>query len=606
MARWNETLEPYVKVIESVKDAPMNIDAGGELIIGGVIRTNAGPLTPTLIQGRKSLMETFVVGEELTEDDDITLLNAYRLLGSNQMLLCRASGLNGCVYLRELKEADLNEYVYKQGQILKRVSSATFKINDISKAWKVEIDLIGTMGKDSTADLYVATLNALVEQLNETDKFHIPSDSWTVSEDETTLTFTDIFVASDAIKSSEGMTVTLNNTFELKNYIMNSNSTAGTLDVTITKEVSDDGLNRNIYRIDVVNGVDEQTFVIGTDREDGEISLKEFNELYGDVCQIICPDGLDSLTFNTNSSGAYAMHIDLKIPSTSNLLAISEKDYRKAWDLIVTDERYVVEGFCDLGECDTAHQNYVAASARAYNAFYPISPCRSTNYMVIANHFSRITGGGNDMVLYKIAPWDEDDGTLGFKYDCSPGVMFWEAVSRNRANNNEFAAVLGEKRGVVYPVHLATEFNKKERQLLLTKQINTIFNDVALNTVYVNDCYTAQPTKDIMQEEPNVRLKIRISKAMPVLLSQFRGRQSNVKTWNDIKSAIDYWMKSTVMGYNFTIVDWYCKVDEENNPPEVQRQNKIVVQLSVKYPNVGKFIEVLHQAFPVGVDFVSE
>ena len=121
MAKWTETLEPYVKVIESVVEAPLNIDAGGELIIGGVIRTTAGPLQPTLIAGRSSFLDTYTVNGELTADDDITMLNAYRLVGANQMLLCRASGLNGVTYLRELKESDLNEYVYKQGQILKKV-----------------------------------------------------------------------------------------------------------------------------------------------------------------------------------------------------------------------------------------------------------------------------------------------------------------------------------------------------------------------------------------------------------------------------------------------------------------------------------------------------
>lgn len=561
MAKWNETKEPYVKVIESVKDTPLNIDAGGDLIIGGVIRATAGPLQPTLIAGKSSFLDTFTVNGELTADDDITMLNAYRLVGSNQMLLCRASGLNGSIYLREIKESDLNEYVYKQGEILKKVTSVTVTITEPSKSWKIEIDGVGTMGKDPTADLYVATLSALVEQLNETDKFHIPSGSWEINEEQKTLTFSDIFTTSEPIvdnskSEDEGFkncTVAISNKFAIKNYVMNMNSTAGTLDVTITKEKSDDGLERTIYRIDTVDGIEEQTFIIGTNKEDGEITLEEFNELYGDVIQIVCPEGLDSISFPTNSSNKESIHIDLKIPSTSNLLATSDRDYQKAWDLIQTDERYVVEGFCDLGECDTAQQNYIAAAARSLNAFYPISPCRATNYMVIANHFGKITSGANDMVLYKIAPWDEDDGTLGFKYDCSPAVLYWEAVARNKGNNNEFAAVMGEIRGVVNPVGLATEFNRKERQLLLSKKINTIFNDIALNSVYINDCYTAQATKNIMSEENNVRLKIRISRAMPVLLSQFRGRQSNVKTWNEVESVIRYWFKSTILPMNYTI-----------------------------------------------------
>lgn len=614
MAKWTETLEPYVKVIESVKQAPLNIDAGSELIIGGVIRTNAGPLRPTLIAGHKSLIETFTVGGEVTADDDITLQNAYRLVGSNQMLLCRASGLNGSIYLRELKEADLNEYVYKQGEILKKSSTAEFKIADINKNWKIEIEGVGTMGKDPNADLYIATLSALAEQLNETDKFHLPSDSWTVSEDGTTLSCIDIFTTSNPIvdnstSEDEGfknMAVTLTNEFALENYIMNMNSTAGTLDVTITKAKSEDGLERDIFYIQCIDGVEEQTFVIGTDAEAGEISLEEFNELYGDVVQIVCPKGLENMEFPTNSSNVEAIHIDLKIPSTSNLLAISERDYQKAWDLIVTDERYVVEGFCDLGECSTVHENYIAAAARSLNAFYPISPCRSTNYMVIANHFNKIVGGANDMVLYQLAPWDLDDGTLGFEFPVCPGVMFWEAVSRNRANNNEFAAVMGELRGVVYPVGLATEFNRKERQLLLTKRVNTIFNDVALNTIYINDFYTKQANKDIMQEENNVRLKIRISRAMPVLLSQFRGRQSNVKTWNEVISVIDYWFKSTILPMNYSVAEYLIMCDESLNTPEVQRQNKLVVRVMVRYYNSIKYIEVYHDAYPVGIEFLSD
>lgn len=591
MAKWNQTDEPNVKVIESVKETPLNIDAGGDLLIGGVIRTTAGPLTPTYIAGKKSLLDTFTVNGELTADDDITLLNAYRLAGTNSLLLCRASGLNGCIYLREIKESDLNEYVYKQGEILKKVTEVSISITEDTKPWKVDIEGVGTMGKDPSADLYVATLAALVSQLNETDKFHIPNDSYSLSEDGKKLTFRDIFTSSDPFITShdpsdegfDNVELTISNSFSLKNYVMNMNSTAGTLDITITKTTSDDGLDRVIYQIDTVDGTEEQTFVIGTDKEDGEITLEDFNELYGDVIQIVCPDGLDSISFPTNGSGKEAIHIDLKIPSTSNLLATSDRDYQKAWDLIQTEERYVVEGFCDLGECNTANQNYIAAAARSLNAFYPISPCRAVNYMVIANHFSKITAGANDMVLYKIAPWDEDDGTLGFEFDCSPAVLYWERVAINRSNNNEFAAVMGEIRGVVSPVHLATEFNRKEREMLLTKRINTIFNDMALDSIYINDCYTAQANKNIMQEENNVRMKIRISRAMPVLLSQFRGRQSNVKTWNEVTEVIDYWFKSTILPMNYTIADYRIQCDSTLNPPEVQRANKLYVRVQVRY-----------------------
>ena len=55
MAQWKQTLEPYVKVIESVKTMPINPTAGEDLIIGAVIISDAGPCTPQLITGGQKI-----------------------------------------------------------------------------------------------------------------------------------------------------------------------------------------------------------------------------------------------------------------------------------------------------------------------------------------------------------------------------------------------------------------------------------------------------------------------------------------------------------------------------------------------------------------------
>ena len=95
-------------------------------------------------------------------------------------------------------------------------------------------------------------------------------------------------------------------------------------------------------------------------------------------------------------------------------------------------------------------------------------------------------------------------------------TLYWETVFANRRQNLEFAAAFAERRGIVNAVHLAKEFNKEERQLLLTKKINTIFHDVYLERTYINDNCTAQEEDNVFKEENIVRLRIRISKAMPV------------------------------------------------------------------------------------------
>ena len=119
MAQWKQTLEPYVKVIESVKSTTVNPTAGGDLIIGAVIISDAGPTIPTLITSQKEFLSTFAASEltkdytdsldELYTGDNKTLastmwLNAYRLSGSGSLLISRACKADGLIYAKPLEK----------------------------------------------------------------------------------------------------------------------------------------------------------------------------------------------------------------------------------------------------------------------------------------------------------------------------------------------------------------------------------------------------------------------------------------------------------------------------------------------------------------------
>lgn len=199
-----------------------------------------------------------------------------------------------------------------------------------------------------------------------------------------------------------------------------------------------------------------------------------------------------------------------------------------------------------------------------------------------------------------------DDGTTGYLFNCMSSTLYWETVFANRRLNLEFAAAFGQNRGVVSTVNLAKEFNKEERQLLLTKKINTIFRDVYLERIYINDNFTAQEDDNVWKEENIVRLRIRISKAMPVLLSQFKGRQNNQKCWDDVISVVDYWFKTEILSYGETIADWQCLCDQDLNPPEEQRANRLNVVLNVRFYNSVKYITVYNKSYPIGVEFDSK
>ena len=308
--------------------------------------------------------------------------------------------------------------------------------------------------------------------------------------------------------------------------------------------------------------------------------------------------------YKYTKNGEDQIYVNLMIDSSeTSLLNVNDSDLKKALDLIGLDEVYTTEGLCDLGNTEPSFQTYMANMAINQNYFYPISTVNSTNYMTIGNSASRISQ--DSYKLYMSAPWDNDTGTLGWQYYASPAVLYWEAVSRNRRNNNEFAPVMGQTNGIVQYQSPVAEFNKKTRQLLLSKKINTVLWNIQTNAWNMNDNYTKQSVDNIVSDEANSRLAIRIAKAMPTLLRQFIGWRITPRLWASATSVIDYWFKTSILSLNYNLDAYQIIIDETNNPVEVQRQNKLVVQLNVRFLRALKFVCVYLDIYDIGMEFDS-
>ena len=367
-----------------------------------------------------------------------------------------------------------------------------------------------------------------------------------------------------------------------------------------TQDPSASILNYDFYEFLVMDSSvssDPLFFNVGNVGGRGDISIADLNNSLG-LIHLTLPQNLKDLGLNyygyqaDNAEGTEEeIYVNLKIGSSENtkaLLKASNADIMKGWDRIEEDERYIVEGMTDLGCTETIVQNYMANIAVNSNYFYAVSTINSTNYMVIANKKQKITQDSRK--LWFGAPWDYDDGNVGYLFNCSPSVIYWETVLKNRRNNQEFAAAFGQNHGTVSFVALAKEFKKSERQLLLTKKINTIYHDVYNELYYWNDNVVNQTEDNVLKEECNVRLEIRISKAMPVLLNQFKGYQHSPKTRALVCDVINYWFKTTVMGYGTTIQDWQVICDESNNTDADVRNCKLNVTVNVRYYNSVKYI----------------
>ena len=306
--------------------------------------------------------------------------------------------------------------------------------------------------------------------------------------------------------------------------------------------------------------------------------------------------------YKSSMAGNEQIYLDLRIdPSDYSILSVSDTDLKKALDQIELDEVYVTEGLCDLGNTEPSFQNYMANMAINSNYFYPISTVNSTNYMTIGNSISKISQ--DSYKLYASAPWDIDTGSLGWKYYASPAVLYWEAVARNRRNNEEFRGVFGQNGGIVQYQRPVTEFNKKTRQLLLSKKINTVLWNIQTQAWNLNDNYTKQSVDNIMADDGNSRLAIRIGKAMPRLLRQFWGRQISQVLCDEMKGVIDYFFKTVILPMTYTVNGYqiFCDYDEV-----LARQNKVNVTVNVRFFRSLKFITVFLDLYDLGLDISTD
>jgi hypothetical protein len=378
------------------------------------------------------------------------------------------------------------------------------------------------------------------------------------------------------------------------------------IEFNLPKDLHELGINYSNYSSD--NATWMRIDVLPSGKSTADITKSSMEELYQVTDEVKATFVVGSTVANVNgtyylyvTNGEDQIYCDLKIdPTQYMILKANDTDLLDAVDLLEQDEVYVTEGLTDLGNTTPSFQSYLANLAINSNYFYPISTVRSTNYLTIGNSISKLSQ--NSCKLYASAPWDLDSSTLGWEYYVSNSVLYWESVARNRRNNEEFRGLFGQGGGLVQYQSPVCEFNKKTRQLLLTKKVNTAVWDIQANSWIMNDNYTKQTENNILSDDGNARLQIRISKSCPVLLKQFIGRKITDKLCNDIREVIDYFFKTVILAYRYSVDDYqiFCDYDEA-----LARQNKVNVVINVRYQRSLKYINVLNRAFDVGMDISS-
>src|SRR5574344_323443 len=195
--------EPYVKVHESIVSNTVTSTSGTDLVIGCVIISDTGEGNPTLITSQKEYLANYASQDlnktyinslnSLYSGDDSTMaasmwLNAYRLAGSSNLLVVRATKDKGVQFAKSFSSSS-STYILKDGQLLKKVppfrlivdadttnytSGETLISSNVADAsshgFAINIKGTGIVGdfysentSDPTVDIRVSSLEELVE-----------------------------------------------------------------------------------------------------------------------------------------------------------------------------------------------------------------------------------------------------------------------------------------------------------------------------------------------------------------------------------------------------------------------------------------------------------
>lgn len=708
MSQWKETLEPHVKVIESIKTTTFANPTGSDLLIGAVLISDTGPTVPTLVSSRKEFLNYFASGA-LTRDYVNSLnklytpdptsnlastmwLNAYRLVGFGPLLISRASGSVGVQYCKPLVGSGEGNYIIRDSEILKKVP-AVYVRQDGSDGFAIDIRDSGVYGNyiSETGPEYDYLCNnviELVEKLNETSVFYAPKVTYY---DETQQKTTDpnkaisahleeLYLAEKAI-DMEGRGVShlaITATFEVTpdgprldlnsenfsgfktpksfaaniynankdikvrirrynhnavkaktlteseinggvspwtvlNKVLNANTADG------TKLMGSSELNYDFYEFAVLDpnvSSNWLMFNVGNFPGRGDVTTKELKASLSSL-HLSLPDDLMDLGLGyygyTTEGAVYkdlpkeiSVNVNLQSNEGTALLNVNDDNIKDAWSAIEEDERYVVEGVTDLGNVYPHIQNHIATVSLNSNYFYPISAPFLSNYISIANRMSKIVVDSHKN--YKLAPYDIDNSTVGWEFNYGSSCIYWEAVFKNRRNNQEFQALFGPTNSTLSLNNLSKEFKKSERQLLLTKRINTIFNDLYLGRTYINDNKTNDLEVNVgpLKEENNARFQIRISKTAPLLLNQFKGKSATNKTYTEVETVLETWFRTVILNYGTTVDDYRITCDDTNNTALDRENNRMNVRIEVKFKNSVKYITVYSDTLSLTTPFAGE
>lgn len=276
---------------------------------------------------------------------------------------------------------------------------------------------------------------------------------------------------------------------------------------------------------------------------------------------------------------------------------------RLAVNELEDQEIYDIEYLAPVGITNLSFLKRFTQAGRVNYWFTPVDvPRDRTNANSIQMYMREIDDSNNVMA---VGPFDKNSGLTGWINFIAFSTLYYEKLMNNKANGAEFAPIFDREFGTVQMVSPTFQLGKIDREKLLSfgAPVNFVKYDQRLDLFYLNNNLTHQSVDDVMSEEQNRRLVNKIKKNLIRLMAQFKGKYNTSSTREMVISLITFYFQNNIMNQQFPPDAYQIICDESNNPDELIRANKLAVTVKIRLYNSIKYIDILHEIFPIGVDF---
>lgn len=399
---------------------------------------------------------------------------------------------------------------------------------------------------------------------------------------------------------------------------INANTTSVDMSMMLFAIYPSDPQDSNKYKLIVQPGADDYfkiTLTDGDTSESYEVSLlSDGLDSTGNNCFI---ENLNTLgigyTFVTNPDYDQTALVEatpiinqvfsfgesgLDLSASSNVTCMVN-----ALNTLADQELYDIEYLAPFGITDAQFIKNYTMIGKANDWFTPVDiPYNKTNANSIKSYFLNVT---NDSNVFACGPFDKNSGLLGWQFYLAASTLYYTRVMQNTQANSKWAPVFEQTNGILDYTNPCYTLGKEEREKLLNFKcpVNFAVYNQRLSVYYFNDNRTHQYINNIVSEEQNRRCVNEIKKNCVRLLKKFKGELNTVTTRSNVVSTLDYYFQQSVMNQNYHPNEYQIVCDESNNTTEIINANKLAVTVRVRLENAIKFIDILTDIFPLGIEF---